>query len=313
MKIFFVAAVFGLSSWQALACNQVQKVDNVVVVPETGSPTLSFRVRRNGPNVTCEYVIGFTKGSAQNGTYNRFIQRNQVQIPMNFWKSGLSEVIFNMPDAAPPANILMGAFPNGNGGNFNQHEAQIAMGVVPFGLPHGTYENQFRVQLWTRPVGSGGAYSLANDENFTLRYVINQNLALSIVSTGAPFNLADTTESVDFGFLSQNQTRSFDLVVGSNMPYSLSMSSMNGARLLRQGGSIAVPADRVAYQLQVGSTAYTSQVTLATGAFPYTSPVISPPANTQLRFPLEVKILDNTSSKNQGPYADTIVLTVTAQ
>jgi hypothetical protein len=230
---------------------------------------------------------------------------------MNFWKSGLSEVIYNMPDAAPPANIIVGSFPNSGGGNQQNHSAQVAMGVVPFGLAHGNYENQFHVQLWTRAVGSSGAYSLANDENFTMRYVINQNLALSLVSTGAPFNMTDTSESVDFGFLSQNQTRSFDLVVGSNLPYSLSLSSQRNARLLRQGGSLAVVADRVAYQLKLSATAYTSQVTLTN--FPYTSPVISPPPNTQLRIPMEVKILDNTSAKNQGPYADVITLTVTAQ
>lgn len=303
----------GLFSLPVLACHQIKKIGSSVLnITNNPTATVNIEIKRNQNSQKCEYVVGLSKGSSNNGSYSRYLQRNQVPIQIKFWDNTMSQLIYDYPDASPPANLIVGSFNVSGGSNTKTTSLRIDFGPVPYNVSSGRYSNQFHLKLWTRPLGSQGSFTLANDKNFEVRYDLAKSLDVSLVQVGAPFNLLDTNESVNFGELSQNQTKSFDMLIGNNTSYSYSLNSLNNGRLLRQGGNPAQASNKISYQFKIGATTHTSHVVLNAGSFPYSSTIVNPPAGSVLRFPIEVKIIDNPSVKNQGQYQDTITIDVIA-
>jgi|GEM_PF-7128308 len=308
--IILMGIVSTSNTW---ACSQIKRLGgNNVDMTNDSNTLVTLEVKRTQDTITCEYVIGITKGSSQNGTYNRFIQRNQVPIPLRFWDENMTQLLFDYPDATPPSNLIVGSFSVSGGAKKQEETMRLDLGPVPYNIQSGRYFNNFHAQLWTRAVGSTGNFNLANNDNFEVRYDLSKSLDISLVSTGAPFNLVDTSESVDFGEISQNETRSFDIMVGNNTAYSYSLNSTNNGKLLRSGGSIGNSADTISYQFKIGATAYSGQTTLNSGSYPYSTSVMNPPSGSQTRFPVEVKVMESPSGKGQGTYQDTITIDVIA-
>lgn len=166
--------------------------------------------------------------------------------------------------------------------------------------PAGYYADSFVVSLYKGTLASN---SLQGTFNLTLGVNAVKTVDISIVPTGGSFNLADTTEVLNFGQLLQGTTRSADVILKYNAGYILKASSLNNSRLKHATLNSYVP--------------YT--ITFAGSTVNLTNSAVTPvtinqgtgtsPANGTI-YNTVVTIGNFPSNQSNGSYADTITLTV---
>jgi len=311
-KCFIFCFLFFLNLLNApssFACNDIDGIDSYFDLRTNASPLLEIEVKRNSTSTNCEFVIGIEKGNRNNGTYNRYLRSWFNQIPIDIRDSTNSFTLQDPPDAVPPANVIVGSFTSPSQGKTQVLKYRYNVGNFSGSEDAGNYRNTWGINLYTRPVG-GTNYTKVDSSSIGARLRIRNNLEVSLVPSGSAFNANDAFESLNFGTLTQNATRSCDLLIKGNTDYRITFSSNNGAKLRRVGGGI-LSTDLISYQISLGANSEFSGAVITNFPF-HISPIDPPSSSTALRFPLTVQILDNPATKQAGTYSETITITLTA-
>ena len=171
-----------------------------------------------------------------------------------------------------------------------------------YSLPFGVHTDTFNFFVY-RGTNVSSAVLL---NGFTVAATINvpPRIDLSLVDTGASFNLNDTVQNLNFGELEENEQLSADLVIRSNGKYTISLSSQNSWALLN-----SIQNDRITYSFYLNDQRLDGpgSSNIIYDAFQNNSF-----ANRELRYRLMVKI-GPTEGRASGNYSDVIVVTTTTK
>jgi len=267
--------------------------------------TVNFQVEAGTTGATCEYFVALSTG--QSGDFNRRkLSQGANALNYNAYTDA-GKTIFKAPPTAAQGEVISGSFPvtivltQTNSHNF--FWTIDPQQTVPAQQTHYADAN-LSLQLYTGTLLS--APQLVASAAVTFRALVESTVDLSLVRSGAPFNINDTTQLIDFGVLSSGEQRGFDLVVRSNNGYAVSMQSLN-RQVMVHAGAPAV-SDTVSYQVVLSgggvdlSTGAPVQVISGTGTTPATG----------ISFPIEFTVGNLSGTEAAGTYSDIINVTVTA-
>jgi len=219
------------------------------------------------------------------------------------------------PDTAPTYRLALNGLPaNANevlSGTFLQNsninkkpfmDLGFAIIVSPATMPPpGTYVATISAAVYPMAYPVSGSPSDA--QTFTVTVTVPSLSDLSIVPTGSPFSVSSTSGSLSFGTLKAGATRDLDIVVRSNVRYSVSLLSANGGSLANSAdGSLvgyALTADGVPVSLSPGVASVIALNAPAT----YGNPVARG---------ITVRIKDFADFPVEGTYTDSITVNVSA-
>jgi spore coat protein U-like protein len=206
-------------------------------------------------------------------------------------------------DGSPASaqETLTGSFPNGSKKN-DVLNLQFLVKVFPTSLPPpATYWITLRADLYASSYPPSGR--IADTAFFTVTIGVAGFYDLSVEPTGGAFALDSTTATLAFGSLVANNSKGADILVKSNISYSLSLSSINGGAFANTTDGSKLP-----YSLTVNGSAITLppgiRVLVATGA--------QASYGTPTRYALVATVLPYTAMPTQGAYSDTITVTLSA-
>ncbi len=267
--------------------------------------TVTFQVQAEATGVTCQYFVALSKG--QSGDFNRrtLIQSAKVLTYNVFTDAG--KTVLKAPPSAAQNEVIAGSFPVAVALTQTNHHKFFwtinPQQIVPVQGMHYVDANLsldlYSGTLLTSPTRVASAA-------VTFRTLVDSSVDLSLVRSGAPFNINDTAQLIDFGVLSSGEQRGFDLIVRSNNGYVVTMQSLNRQVMVHERAPAV--ADTVSYQVVLNggaldlSTGAPVQVLSGTGTTPATG----------TSFPIEVTVGNLSGSEAAGTYSDVIDVTVTA-
>lgn len=263
------------------------------------APSEAFAVRRAG-NGGCNFFLTLDNGQGSSYT-DRNLRNGSNLLPVQiFSDSSLQNIIKNLPEVSSPSDVLVGSFPDGT-----TSPREIGLFLYPrlTNVDYqrfGDYEDEFVLKLYQGTYN--GTYTLEDTDSIRLRYRVEKKIDLSIVNTGAPFDLSSTTKTLNFGTLTAGEQLGFDLVIKFNAGYRVRISSENNGNLKRAGFS-----NLISYSLQMNG----NPVSLVGSA---SNPVLVAQGNgvsggAGLRFGGLVTI-GAVAGAVPGNYLDTITVTV---
>jgi hypothetical protein len=202
-----------------------------------------------------------------------------------------------------PANAsqtLSGYFPSGTSANSNQVYTILAT-VAPSPIPApGTYSATIVETLYR-----GSAYppsgSAVDTNTLTLTITVGSFYDVSVVPSGSSFSLSSTSQSLAFGALAAGQQLGADILVRTNVSYTLSLSSANKGILANSGD----PTSSVAYSLSSNG----SSLSLNPGPAVAASGAAATYANSA-RYAILITISSLASNPSAGAYTDTITVSL---
>ena len=267
--------------------------------------TVNFQVQAEATGLTCQYFVALSTG--QSGAFNRrkLIQSKNVLTYNVFTDAG--KTILKAPPSAAQNEVIPGSFPvvvaltqtNSHSFFWTIDPQQIVpvqgMHYVDANLSLDLYSGT----LLTSPTRVASAA-------VTFRTLVDSSIDLSLVRSGAPFNINDTAQLIDFGVLSSGEQRGFDLIVRSNNGYAVTMQSENRQVMVHERAPAV--STTVAYEVTLngGDVDLTSsgpvQVLSSTGTTPATG----------VAFPIEFTVGNLSGAEAAGTYSDVIEVTVTA-
>jgi hypothetical protein len=198
--------------------------------------------------------------------------------------------------------VLSGDFPLGSAKAATVVLSMAAL-VSPLRLPPpNSYTAQVQASLYASAYPPSG--TAIDTSTFTVKTSVASHYDLSLVPSGSGFSLSSTSQGLSFGALVPGDSRGADIVVRTNVAYTLSITSANGGAL----SNAADPASQVGYTLRANGNA----VALAAGL---PSPIVAGSPATYSgysRYALVFTILDFPDLPSAGNYSDTLTLTLTA-
>lgn len=316
--IFLVALLLLPREAQALCVNLAFGTVPSVVTFEGGSgnyavydaqeylQTVHFQVTSQATGATCEYFVTLSAG--QSGNFNqRKLSEMIYMLNYNAYTVANKSNIFAALPSAAQSQTISGSFPVVVAlTQTNNHEffwTIKPLQVVPAsGLPYA--DNNLTLSLYSGLVLMSPTLVATKTVSFQTR--VDSSVDVSLVESGAPFDISETTQLVDFGTLESGEQRGFDVVVRSNNGYAVTMQSQNRQLLVNSRGAAA--GGSVAYNVIFNgggvdlSTGAAVQVITGTGTTPATGTA----------FPIEFTIGTLSGNEAAGTYADVIDVEVTA-
>jgi hypothetical protein len=302
-----ISSLFFLS--RAHACDQITPQSpnyNMALGP---TAVLDFVIERKDLKKGCDWYITVDMGAHNNGTYNRFLQNGTPSIGVQIYDQSGSQILKNIPDAVPPGNVISGSFGDSDGATKTVHY-KIVLASVPYSTATGTYQNTWQVNLYSRNAGTPQPYHVKNTTNIGAFYQVQPSVDISLTDPGQPFNLWETTQTLDFGNMTLGQQMRFDMQIGNNRPYKFSLTSQNNGFLQRSGTTDTSAINHIHYQTRIASTGFSPAMTIDT--YPFSSGTIGPSAGSVVVYPVTVQIMDDPSGKVSGSYQDVVTITLTA-
>lgn len=267
--------------------------------------TVNFQVQAEATGITCQYFVALSTGQSGDFNRRRLVQSGNVLNYNAYTDAG--KTVLKAPPTAAQNELIAGSFPVAIAlTQTNSHSFFWTIDpqqVVPAQGTHYT-DPALSLELHTETL-LGGTARVASAP-ITFRALVESSVDLSLVASGAPFNINDTTQLVDFSVLSSGEQRGFDIVVRSNNGYSVTMQSVNRQAMLHERTPV-VP-DAVPYQVVLNGGA----VDLSTGA---PVQVLSGTGTTPaagISFPIEFTVGNLAGTEAAGTYTDVINVTVTA-
>ena len=267
--------------------------------------TVNFQVQAEATGITCQYFVALSTG--QSGDFNRrkLIRSSKVLTYNVFTDAG--KTVLKAPPSAAQSEVISGTFPVAVAlTQSNSHKFFWTIDpqqIVPVqGMPYVDANltlDLYSGTLLTSPTRVASAA-------VTFRALVESSVDLSLVRSGAAFNINDTAQLIDFGVLSSGEQREFDLVVRSNNGYSVTMQSENRQVMVHERNPAV--ADTVSYEVVLNggavdlSSGAPVQVLRGTGTTPATG----------ASFPIEVTVGNLSGTEAAGTYSDVINVTVTA-
>jgi hypothetical protein len=274
--------------------------------PQEYLQTVSFQVRGEATGVTCEYFVTLSAGQSGNFSQRKMSEMTNILDYNAYTDAGKSNV-FAAPPTATQGQVIAGSFPLGlSFTQTNTHEFYWTLKpqqVVP--ASHMRYaDNNLTLNLYSGLLLSSP--TLVDTKTITFETRVESSVDLSLVESGAPFDISETTQLVDFGTLESGEQRGFDVVVRSNDGYTVTMQSQNRQLLVHSRGYAI--ADTVPYSVIFNggsvdlSTGAREQVFSGTGTTPVTGTA----------FPIEFVLGTLSGQEIAGAYSDVIDVEVTA-
>jgi len=176
---------------------------------------------------------------------------------------------------------------------------RVEAAVLP---PPGTYTAIIKEDLYG---GSSFPPSgpILDTNTLTVSVTVGSFYDLSVVATGSSFALDSTSQSLAFGSLAPGQSLGADILVRSNVAYSLSLSSANSGALVNP----LDPGSRVGYSL----TSNGASISLASGPAPIATGASATYA-TPTRYRIVASILSFSVYPSAGSYEDAITVSLSA-
>lgn len=262
-----------------------------------GSPALQFTVTRsNSANGDCNFFIVLDNGSA--GTFaTRNLSHGGDQNPIQFYTTSARNVVLkSITEASTVSDVIPGKFiGNSNAGIVSFYYPVF---VANTGLPPGPYLDGFKISIYEGTISSH-LLSASATNNVNYKYIKGNYVDMSIVDTGAPFALSDTTQTLDYGSLTTGESLDCDLMLMYNSGYVISMSSLNNQRLKNTTSANYIPYSMTLDGLSVPLTSVSQVVKSGTGS--------SLAAGTRLRV---VGTIGSIAGAPNGTYNDTVSISV---
>ena len=267
--------------------------------------TVNFQVEAGATGATCEYFIALSTG--QSGDFNRR-KLSQVANLLNYNAyTDAGRTIFKGPPTAAQGEVISGSFPVAIAmTQINNHSFYWTIDPQQIVPAQRTYYSDVNLSLSLYTGTLLTSPQLVASAAVTFQALVETSVDLSLVKSGAPFNINDTTQLVDFGILSSGEQRGMDVVVRSNNGYAVSMQSLN--RQVMVHAQAPAVTDTVPYQVVLSgggvdlSTGAPVQVISGTGTTPATG----------ISFPIEITVGNLSGTEAAGTYSDIISVTVTA-
>ena len=269
--------------------------------------TVNFRVTIPPIGVLCDYYVTLSAGQSGNFNQRKLMQDMQLLNYNVYTSPDKSGILKESPSG--PNEAIVGAFPvllfSSQTNDHSFYWTVDPLQVVSASAS-GYYEDQtLTLSLYTGLL-LGLFPTLEDTKTITFRARAESSVDLSLVESGAPFDIGDTIQVIDFGNLETGEQRGFDVVVRSNDGYRVTMQSENGQRLVHER-SPAVP-DAIDYSVIFDG----AQVDLASGvAVDVASGTGVTPA-TGTAIPIEFSIGNVSGHESAGTYSDIIIVEVTA-
>lgn len=258
---------------------------------------VSLEVRVNKGSGSCKsFFVAMDNGGA--GSYStRVIQSNMQTYPIQFYKDAARNQVLKSEFEGTPSEVLFGTFAGGTS-TFNTVYYAYLDATTNQYIGAGNYNKNFTLKLYE---GDFNNRTLRDTKVVQFAFTQYKSIDISLISTGSAFNVTDTTQSIDFGNLTEGATRGFDIVLLYNAGYSVSMSSTNAGKLKHSTEKKFVPYSLSVDGIPVALTNAATVVKSASG--------ISTPNGTRL--PVTVKI-GNLTDSTPGTYTDTVMVNVSS-
>ncbi len=294
--------VFSVSAF-AEDCNNIQLQAQQTAFDLTTNPNITSNliVKADTRSHGCSFFVTFDYGLSAN-----YASRSLKYLLVNNWPfqlykdSGNTQVLKNIPQVNDYNDVLSGTLPD-KGGN----DAQVSL---PYWISadmsspwrqQGTYSEWITATLYK---GTLSNYSFVSSVVIAFYMNAPKRADISVVPSGGSFNIADVSETLDFGNLAPGTTRSCDVIVKYNAGYILYASSQNNGRLKHDTASSYIPytISFAGTTVNLGSSASSPvQVRRELGSSPSSGKII----------PTSVTI-GNYTQDQSGNFSDIITLTV---
>lgn len=283
------------------ACNNMK----IFLVPTNYSAsttdTVAFtaRVQADTSGGGCDYFVTINDGSSSLYTL-RSVKYGSYSWPYKIAKdvSGTQD-IKSFFEGNSCSEFLCGTLPGGSSNVTKDEIYQFILDSSNQWRKYGSYSDNFTLRLYK---GTPSSYQQADQANMNVTFMAAKKTDISIVDSGASFNIADTTQVMNFGSMSAGASRTADMIVKYNAGCTLYASSANNGTMKH-----ATMAQTVAYTMTING----STINLAnTSGNPKTILTLSgvSPANGDVN-PIAVTI-GSITGKSPGTYSDTITFTV---
>ena len=274
--------------------------------PQEYLQTVSFQVTEGANGAACDYFVTLSAGQSGNFSQRKMSEMTSMLNYNAYVDSGKSS-IFKAPPTAVQSETITGSFPiSVTLAQTNTHQFYWTISpqqvVQASGMPY--TDGSLTLSLYSGPLILSP--TLVATKTITFQTHVDSSVDVSLVESGKPFDISETTQLIDFGNLESGEQRGFDVVVRSNNGYTVTMQSQNRQLLLHQRAPTI--ADRVAYSVIFDgggvdlSTGSPVQVITGTGTTPATG----------MAFPIEFTVGTITGNEAAGTYSDVINVEVTA-
>lgn len=293
-----------LSSWAIPICDFSLSLTNATVGPGEMTQVLpqSFSVRRERSSENCSrYRMYFSKGlmnSYQRRAFNEYLQGYNYNLHQNINMNG---ILKELNDALNSSEFVQGSTPIRSTDYTNSFFISVPGFSTQTNHRAGTYRDYVTVSLYRLEQDNGVEFEL--NKTFQVNIDIPTELHVSLVNEGDPFNINATSKVMDFGNLELNQELRADIIINSNTPYQVRVSSLNNGRMMN--GTTAVKYSLAINNSPVSLDASSTQpVAIANGSGPTTV--------AGQRYNARVRITDIPTGAKTGVYEDSITITAIA-
>lgn len=318
-RIIFLSMLLLLPHWAQAACVNLAfgEVPSLVTFeggsggyavydPQEYLQTVSFQVRGEATGATCEYFVTLSEGQSGNFNQRKLSEMTQTLNYNTYVDRGKSNIFKALP-IATQGEIVSGSFPITVAlTQTNNHEffwATNPQQIVPASsMPY--IDGNLRLSLYSGLLTLSP--TLVATKTITFQARVNSSVDVSLVESGRPFDISETTQLVDFGTLESGEQRDFDVVVRSNNGYAVTMQSQNRQLLLHTRSPTITGS--VAYSITFNgggidlSSGAPVQIISGTGTTPATG----------TSFPIEFTVGALSGNEPAGTYSDVINVEVKA-
>ncbi|MEK2643851.1 spore coat protein U domain-containing protein [Bdellovibrio sp. BCCA] len=263
----------------------------------TVQPTITVKANTHpGP---CDFFITFDYGTSTSAT-GRSLKAGSSQWPFQLYKnSSATQILKRFPNVSSNSDVVTGYLADGSSDRQVNVSYWAILNTTNPWLRFGNYTETITANLYRGTISS---YTFVESRSISFNYNAPKRVDISLVATGAAFNINDTTETMNFGTISSGASRSADVIVKYNAGYTLYASSANNGRLKHQTQNQYIP-----YSITFRGTSVNLNTSSSSPVQVFREFGTSPASG--LVIPVTATI-GTVSVSQTGTYQDTITLTV---
>lgn len=252
----------------------------------------------------CDFFIDIDNGSASSYVNRILSFGSNGNYPIQFYKDpGHSSILkWKGEGGASAADVIVGSFTGNNSSINHYYYPRVDLGLS---LPNGSYSGGFKVTLYE---GTFSNPIRSQSKNVNFKLTKSGYVNVSLVDTGAAYNINDVSQTLDFGNLVMGDVKGFDIVLEYNAGYSISMSSVNAGRIKNTDTSLT-SANTIPYTLKLNGNTVALTNTMQIFSTSSSALEVSPIGGTRL--PVSVTI-GTVTGANPGTYVDTVAISVSS-
>ncbi len=267
------------------------------------SASIQIRSRANlGP---CNYYVVLNAGLSGNSS-QRKMGRGSDRLDYNIYTTASKSNVIREFGVAGTSERISGVFSSLIGG-FQTANHDFYWTVTPqqvfeaTGVSFG--DASLTLQLYAEL--ALGIYTNTDSETISFYATPDSSVNLSLVNTGAPFDSADVSQSINFGDMMSGASLSYDTVIRSNDGYTVKFQSQNSQGLAHTNPLLTY---RVPYSMTFGGNSV--NLTSGTQVQAASSTAVTPASGA--RFATTFTLGTLTGAEAAGNYSDVLTVTISA-